>query len=233
MPEKKFMKAFRTVKIAQLCILLLLDIGAAVVLLTNPHIGKRLFEDKVVFLLYFIIWVLMVFSLLCLLYDFFKIKQFAEESHALNKVAYLDNLTGIPNRHGLDSVFKTYDTPESLTNVGCFMATLDNLREINESRGHAAGDQIIQDFCNIFEETGDSFGFVGRNGGNDYIMVMDNCSHESMASFIHNLNEQINQYNSIHSQVPMHIRHTYLLNTEEHAQAFTQLLTATYNKLHS
>lgn len=233
MPEKKFMKTFRNIKIAQLCVLLILDIGAIVVLLANPGVGKRLFEDKVVFLLYCIIWALMVFGLLCLLYDFFKIKQFAVESHALNKVAYLDNLTGIPNRHGLDSVFKTYDTPESMTTVGCFMVTLANLKEINESKGHAAGDLMIQDFCNIFEEIGDTFGFVGRNGGNDYLMVMDDCSHEAMERFILALDKRVEAYNGTHTEAPIRIRHTYLLNTEEKAKAFTQLLTATYNKLHS
>lgn len=233
MQEKKFIKSFRSAKIAQLCILLVIDIVAALTLICNPSFGKQIYSNYVTFTLSAIIWVLMIFSLIYLLYDFQKLKSFAEESHTLNKEAYLDHLTGIPNRHGLDTVFKTYDTPESLTQVGCFMGTIANLRSVNDNLGHSVGDQMILDFCNMFEETGDQFGFVGRNGGNEYIMVMDRCTHDRMKCFIDNLNNSIAQYNERHAKAPIDFQYTYLLNTEEHAQAFTQLLTATYNKLHS
>lgn len=233
MQEKTFVKSFRTAKIVQLCILLVIDISAVLILICNPDIGKQIYSDKVLFTLCAIIWVLMIAGLVWLLYDFYKIKSFAEESHALNKVAYLDHLTGIPNRHGLDAVFKTYDSPEAMTEVGCFMGTISNLPAINDTLGHAAGDRVILDFCNIFEEVGDKFGFVGRNSGNEYIMVMNHCTHESMQCFIDSLNERIAQYNTGNPKLPIDFQYTYLLNTNEHAQAFTQLLTATYNKLHT
>lgn len=233
MPEKSFAKSFRRIKTVQLGILIALEIAVALILLCNPSIGKQLFSNKVLLLLYVTIWLLMLFNICCLLYDFVKIKQFAEESHSLNQIAYLDNLTGIPNRHGLDTVFKTYDTPASLMQVGCFMCTIDNLREINETLGHASGDKIILDFCSIFEEVGDSFGFVGRNGGNEFLMVMDKCTHDSMQAFTDKLQERVSAYNENRAKTPIQIKHTYLLNTEVKAQAFTQLLTATYNELHS
>ncbi len=233
MPEKSFAKSFRRIKTVQLCLLIIIEVVAALILICNPAVGKQLFTNKTLLLLYVIIWVLMLFNLSCLLYDFVKMKLFAEESHSLNQIAYLDNLTGIPNRHGLDSVFKTYDTPESLLQVGCFMCTIDNLRTINDTLGHNIGDKIILDFCTIFEEVGDAFGFVGRNGGNEFIMVMDKCTSATMNNFIDKLQEHVSQYNEKHAQTPIQIKHTYLLNTDLHAQAFTQLLTATYNKLHS
>lgn len=233
MPEKSFAKSFRRIKTVQLCILIVLEIAAALILICNPVMGSQLFTNKVLLLLYVIVWILMLFNLCWLLYDFVKIKQFAEESHSLNKIAYLDNLTGIPNRHGLDTVFKTYDTPASLTQVGCFMCKIDNLRTINDTLGHTSGDKIILDFCSIFEEVGDDFGFVGRNGGNEFLMVMDKCTSDSMNMFIEKLQERVTQYNEKFAKTPIQVKHTYLLNTEVQAKAFTQLLTATYNKLHS
>lgn len=233
MQEKKFAKSFRLAKVVQLCILLLLDVLAILVLVCNPEIGSHLYSNKIIFTLSAIIWVLMIFSLLCIMHDFYKLKSFAEESHALNKAAYLDNLTGIPNRCGLDMAFKTYDSPESMKEVGCFMGSIANLRRINETKGHSAGDLLILDFCSIFEEIGDRFGFVGRNGGNEFVMVMNHCTHESMQRFIDDINEHLEQYNMLHEEAPIDFQYTYLLNTEEQAQVFSQLLTATYNKLHS
>ncbi len=233
MPEKAFAKSFRRIKTVQLCILIVLEIAVALILICNPAMGRQLFSNKVLLLLYVSIWVLMLFNLSCLLYDFVKIKLFAEESHSLNQIAYLDNLTGIPNRHGLDTVFKTYDNPDSLMQVGCFMCTIDNLRNINDTLGHSTGDKIILDFCSIFEEVGDAFGFVGRNGGNEFLMVMDKCSTDSMDTFTEKLQAQVAEYNEKFATTPIQIKHTYLLNADVQARAFTQLLTATYNKLHS
>lgn len=233
MQEKKYVKVFRTAKIIQLCMLLLFQLGFLLVLFLNPQIGREIYDNATLFLLCSLAWVLMLFNLFWLLFDFFQLRSFAIESHALNKAAYLDNLTGIPNRHGLDVLFCTYDTPESISQAGCFMCTIGNLQSVNETLGHKAGDLMIQNFCSIFEKAGDRFGVVGRNGGNEFVLVIRHCSHETMKQFDRFLNQQILEYNQEHPKAPMIIRSTYLLNAEEHAEAFTLLLTATYNKLHS
>lgn len=233
MQEKKFVKTFRAAKIIQLCIALIIEITFFLILFLHPSMSKQIYSDKVLFTICITFWVLMLFVLICLIYDFGKLKSFAEESHALNKAAYLDHLTGIPNRHGLDAIFDTYDSPESMTKVGCYLGTIENLKEINESLGHAKGDQTIQAFCSIFEEVGDLFGVIGRNNGNEFVMVINNCSKELMQRFIDNLNKRINEYNTLNPNVPIKIRYTYLLNTDEHAETFTQLLTATYTRLRS
>lgn len=113
------------------------------------------------------------------------------------------------------------------------MGSISNLRMINETKGHSAGDRMILDFCSIFEEIGDKFGFVGRNGGNEYVMVMNACTHEGMQRFIEELTEHLEEYNTQHTEAPIDFQYAYLLNTDVKAQVFSQLLTATYNKLHS
>ena len=233
MTEKKFVKVFRIAKIIQLCVLLVLEVLFFIILFCNPTLSKELYSNSTLMFLCASTWILMLCILIFMLYDFFQLRLFAEESHALNRAAFLDNLTGIPNRHGLDVVFQTYDSPESLANVGCFMVTISNLKEINETLGHQAGDTLIQHFCSIFEEAGDSFGVVGRNGGNEYVLVINDCSDSRMEQFIKVLEGQLEEYNKDYIKAPISIQYAYVLNAEEHADAFTQLLTATYNKLHA
>lgn len=233
MPEKKFLKRFRVAKLIQLCLYALIDIAFITILILNPQTGTKIYHDKTLFLLCTFIWVTMVLGLGYLLYDFYKMKFFAKESHSLNRTAYLDNMTGIPNRHGLDMIFDTYSTTEALAEVGCFVGTIANLREINETLGHQAGDFIIQSFCTIFEEVGDAFGTVGRNGGNEFVMVINHCTPQVMQSFLDSLDSRIEQYNNEHSDAPIKFLHSYLLNAESQAQTFAALLTATYNNLHT
>lgn len=233
MQEKKFVKSFRIAKIVQLCVLSLIGISFFLILVFNPALGKEIYENRTLFTLCAVAWLLMLISLGFTLYDFFRLRSFAEESHALNKVAYLDHLTGIPNRHGLDTVFQTYDSPESMASVGCFMVTIDNLKDSNETLGHKTGDLMIQHFCSIFEEIGDKFGVVGRNGGNEFVLVINHCTDENIQNFINTLNKQVDKHNEEYADAALKLKYAYVLNTDERAEAFTQLMTATYNKLHA
>ena len=228
--KKKFVKTFRNTKTVQLILLLLLETAYVLVLTLNPALGTKLFEDRTLFILCTLSWILALFNLIWLLYDFYKLRTFAEESHALNRAAFLDHLTGIPNRHGLDVVFET--SPESLAHVACYMVTITNLKEINQTMGHVVGDQMLKDFSGILESVGDAFGVVGRNGGNEFLMIVNHGSHDTMEYFIESLNQQLKEYNEEHSNAPIQIQYAYILNEEAHAEYFSTLLTETYNKLH-
>ncbi len=232
MPEQKFVKNFRTAKTIQLCLLAVIEIIFSVTLIMDSRLRRMIYADRTLFILCAIIWVLMIFGFICLLNDFFKLRALAVGSHALTQTAYLDSLTSIPNRHSLDAVFRTYTSKKSMQHIGCAMFTISNLKRVNETEGYQAGDRLIQDFCSIFEALGDSAGFVGRNSGNEFVAVLSDCSRKSIEGFISELESKISLYNTEHEKMPIKIRSAYTLAEEEQVQAFTQLLTATYNKLY-
>lgn len=232
MQEKKFVRVIRVSKIIQLVILLLIEFVFFLILMRNPSLSRQIYSYRPLFLLCAVIWVLSVFQLLCLIYDFFALRFFARESHELNQAAYLDCLTGIPNRHGLDSIFQTYASPQSMASVGCCMLTIDNLMEVNERQGREVGDQMLCDFSSILEKTGDRLGTVGRNGGNEFLVILNHCTHEAMEHFLTLLDEQLTSYNTSHPDAPILLRSAYVLNSEAHLNAFPQLLVAAYNKLY-
>lgn len=232
MQENKFVKSLRRAKLVQFGILLLIEIAFFLVLLLNPSISRQLYSNPVLFSLCAITWILLIYELLCLIYDFSKLRSFVRESHTLNKVAFLDSLTGLPNRHGLDTVFETYDSPEAMSRIGCCMFTIDNLMEINETRDRAAGDKLIQNFASLLEKVGDSFGTIGRNGGNDFLAVLDNCSEQTMNRFLKQLEAEVAQYNQENPLLPLRIRNAFILNSEARIPAFPELLIEVYKKLY-
>ena len=219
-------------KLVQLICLIVIELLFITILILNQELRARIYSDETLFFLCLTAWVLALFSLGWLIYDFFKLRTIAMESHVLNQTAYLDKLTGVPNRHSLDTVFQTYTTAESLQHTCCVMLTISNLKELNEQHGRKAGDKILQDFCNIFEEVGDTFGFVGRNGGNEFVAVINNCDHETVKRFLGILANRISLYDEGHPDTPIRTRSAYTLYDESKVTAFTQLLTVTYNKLH-
>jgi len=232
MPEKKIFKSFRIAKTFQLIILLIIEVAFFAMLFLHPDLSKTLFHNHVFSIMCTFIWIFTIFSLVFLLLDFYRLRAFAEESRALKQAVYLDNLTGIPNRHGLDAAFEAYHSPESLAEVGCFMTSIDNLKSINETHGRATGDILIKHFCSIFEELGDQFGIVGRNSGNEFILVIDHCTDETMQHFITSLNKRIDEYNNEYTNATIMLKYAYTLNNGQHAQLFQQLLMETYQKLY-
>ena len=56
--KKKFVKTFRNTKTVQLVLLLLLEAAYVLVLTLNPALGTRLFEDRTLFILCTLSWIL-------------------------------------------------------------------------------------------------------------------------------------------------------------------------------
>lgn len=231
MTNDTVIQSYRKKKILQLCLFVALELIFFLVLITNESLRQGVFTNSGLLTLCFVTWILFILILLSLFYDIYELRNFSTNSHQLQQLAYLDNKTGIPNRTSLDILFNSYSTKESLHDVGCCLFAINNLNIVNESAGREAGDKMIQDFCTILEETGDRYGFIGRNGGNEFIMVINNCSHELMKQFYDTLDKRLLLYNEKNNSTPIQIKRAYTLNSEEEHSTFSRLLTATYNKL--
>lgn len=231
MQQKNILKEFKVIKFIQLIVLIIIEVVFFLVLILNNQLSKSIFTNRHLFILAAMMWGLMIFSLLELLYDFYKLKSFALETHALNQAAYLDKMTGIPNRYSCDLMFSMYTTSESIENMGCCLLTISNLAKINEHLTHEDGDKLIQDFCELLETSGDRFGFVGRNSGNEFLAIIEDCQKETMEDFIRVLNQNIDEYNKLHQEAKIEIGYAYILNREEKVKRFTDLITLSYKKL--
>ena len=178
MGDNRNLRDYRLIKIIQLCIVFILEASFLVVILSNRWLRESIFLNKSLFSLCVITYIIMIFFLISICVDLFALRNIVSDNHSLQKQTYLDNLTGIPNRYSLDLIFATYNSPESLRSVGCLLFELEKLTEVNESLGRAEGDKVIQNFSIILEDICDSLGFVGRNSGNEFVVVINNRSEE-------------------------------------------------------
>ena len=103
-----------------------------------------------------------------------KVIQLDEMNDTLEKLATLDELTGLPNRrffnHHLDgSISKARDVDSSFFLVIC---DLDNFKYINDVLGHAAGDELLKIVADRLRENLNSDDFVSRIGGDEFSIVI-------------------------------------------------------------
>ena len=231
--HQDILRYYKQPKWVQLIVLSIITIISFTVLFSNSELRKSLYSNRALFLLAAFMWGLLLFSFVCLLYDFMKMKFFVRESHALNKAAYLDKMTDLPNRNSLDTVFLMGSKDKDISKMGCSLIRISNLPKINDEKGHDYGDRAIQAFSYILESVGDNYGFVGRNGGNEFLAIIENCDAQKMDAFLRSIKSELAEYNGApNSPVYIEIKYVYTLNSELNLGTFTELITNTYRKLH-
>lgn len=97
--------------------------------------------------------------------------RYRDSMNKLEQISYEDQLTGVMNRHALESFHnRTYD---SLKNIGILSCDINGLKTINDSLGHEAGDKLIVD---VAESLSIVFGNqnVYRMGGDEFIVIYTN-----------------------------------------------------------
>lgn len=93
------------------------------------------------------------------------------EKH-LEILAYTDNLTGLGNRQFLQRKLNILDLTREKDYAVIFI-DINKLKYANDTFGHEAGDQLIQMVATSIKGAmeGNSEGFAGRNGGDEFICV--------------------------------------------------------------
>lgn len=124
---------------------------------------------------------LVIFALMILIgLEFFKALKRLIENRALQKKAYLDAATGLPNKNRCEEIL---NAPVSL-DMGVVSFDLNDLRRINDSRGHEAGDVYIRRFATALRAAVPEEHFVGRLGGDEFLMVTHGLSEAGMEKLL-------------------------------------------------
>jgi diguanylate cyclase (GGDEF)-like protein/PAS domain S-box-containing protein len=99
------------------------------------------------------------------------------QTEEIRRLAYTDALTGLSNRAHLNEWLETVmEQARRGQAAGTVLyIDLDDLKTVNDTLGHSYGDAIIAEAGNrIREEAGDG-AWVGRIGGDEFVVVLPGC----------------------------------------------------------
>jgi diguanylate cyclase (GGDEF)-like protein len=97
--------------------------------------------------------------------------------------ASTDGLTGLPNKRAVTDTIKrmTAQAARSLTPLSAIALDLDHFKQINDTFGHGAGDDVLAAVGATLAETVRRSDFVARNGGEEFIVLLPDTDLESAA----------------------------------------------------
>lgn len=97
------------------------------------------------------------------------------ESQELKNLAERDPLTGALNRKGIEHVFTNEIKVMSLMFID-----IDHFKQLNDSYGHAAGDEVLKVFVQLISQNCRSTDFIARWGGEEFLLICPNTNlHEA------------------------------------------------------
>ena len=104
------------------------------------------------------------------------------EAHLeLRHMALHDTLTDLPNRtQFLESLRRQLDGP-GRRGLAVLFLDLDRLKIVNDSLGHAAGDQVLQEVARRFRATTRATEMVARFGGDEFMFLVHGVRNEADA----------------------------------------------------
>ena len=154
----------------------------------------------------------------------FLIKPFAEFDlqHALTKLrkdhyrqkeleqvvieADTDKLTGLANRRRLDEFLDALVTlfPEEKQSFSLIMADVDHFKYYNDAHGHQMGDIVLATIASILKNRIRRGDLAARFGGEEFVVILPNCSKENAVLIGNKLRVAISDENiQFQEQQPM------------------------------
>ncbi|MFK7860731.1 MAG: putative bifunctional diguanylate cyclase/phosphodiesterase [Granulosicoccus sp.] len=87
------------------------------------------------------------------------------------RLAFTDSLTGLPNRAALNKNLDKILESELSVSFAILFLDLDRFKVINDSLGHAVGDQLLIDVALRLRQALGKEGVVSRIGGDEFVML--------------------------------------------------------------
>jgi len=119
------------------------------------------------------------------------IEEVQESKGHAQKLAYYDELTGLPNmRLFAEHMDYMLDLAKREAQYGAlFFIDLDNFKTLNDSRGHVAGDELLKQVADSLKQVFRAADTIARLGGDEFVILSGHLvdSEDSVINQVHSL----------------------------------------------
>jgi len=124
------------------------------------------------------------------------IRQEITDKKRVEKLSVTDKLTQVYNRVKIEEIFTIeiakfhrYNTSFSM-----ILLDIDHFKEVNDVHGHNVGDTFLQEIAGVLKSSVRIEDIVGRWGGEEFIILINNYSIEGLLTLAEKIRKNIESY---------------------------------------
>ena len=116
-----------------------------------------------------------------------------ERTERLERIAYIDALTGILNRRAAVEAFDSLRGAggDLRLSIGFLLIDIDRFKEINDSHGHRAGDAIVIEVAARLLALTTASDYCARWGGDEFVVVLPGCTRPRLLDIVSRIHSAI------------------------------------------
>ena len=118
-----------------------------------------------------------------------------ELNAALTTLSRLDGLTGIFNRRYLEERIQEeiHRCQRHGGHLGMLMIDVDGFKQINDSCGHAVGDEVLKQVADLLQKSCRNIDVVGRYGGDEFLVLLIETAEPEAQKIADRIRERVRE----------------------------------------
>jgi len=122
-----------------------------------------------------------------------ELKSKERENIKLEEMAFYDSLTGMINRRKFEEL-STVEIKRSIrykSDLSFLMLDIDHFKAVNDTYGHAAGDEVLKHFSSICFELVRGIDTIARMGGEEFVIMLPQTDEKGAFKFAERLRQRV------------------------------------------
>jgi two-component system, cell cycle response regulator len=125
----------------------------------------------------------------------------------LKLMSTTDSLTGVYNKEKLFEYLKDLkklidnSIETKFKNFNVLFCDLDNFKNYNDTYGHDTGDFVLKLFIDILKKTIRDSDFLARFGGDEFIIILPNITHERTVIVVEKIEEMVRKKKGFETEI--------------------------------
>jgi len=124
-------------------------------------------------------------------------KEVERQKEELKLLSQIDSLTGIYNRNKLSEIVTVKQQNKDKI-YSIIILDIDDFKTVNDTLGHSVGDKVLKAFAEILKSSIRNTDFLGRWGGEEFIIICSNIGKEKAFQIANELRKKIENYKFPH-----------------------------------
>lgn len=134
-----------------------------------------------------------VFALVAIIFAVYLFRRISNPFY--RDFANTDYLTGIQNRNAFELYMRNLQAKETYHNFGFISIDLNNLKMINDTLGHQAGDKYIRNCADLLKRFESEECILYRIGGDEFAFIVINTNLQKITDLRKNIIKSVNLHN--------------------------------------